>query len=49
MNNLKFCIHHGLTPHYKNGKCKLCVKYQRIETYYKNKKKKEELEKTLNT
>ena len=34
---LKNCLIHGLTPHYKNGKCKLCVKYQRIQTRIENK------------
>lgn len=43
----RFCLHHGLTEFYKNGKCKLCVKYQRMETFYKNQEKKNGLEKTL--
>ena len=43
-----FCLHHGLTDFYKNGKCKICVKYQRLESFYKNREKKLRLEKTLN-
>ena len=43
----RFCLHHGFTDFYKNGKCKLCVKYKRLETYYKNKEKKEEKEQSL--
>lgn len=42
---LKFCLYHGETPHYKNGKCKLCVKYKRIETRRKNKEYKKEVDK----
>lgn len=42
------CLHHGLTDFYKNGKCKICVKYQRLEAFYKNREKKLRLEKTLN-
>lgn len=47
MFGMNYCLYHGLTEFYKNGKCKLCVKYQRLETLYKNKQKKESLEKTL--
>lgn len=47
MSNIGYCLHHGLTKFYKNGKCKLCVQYQRLETLYKNKDKKEMNEKTL--
>ena len=46
--NKHFCLHHGLTDFYKNGKCKICVKYQRLEAFYKNREKKLRLEKTLN-
>jgi len=34
---LRFCLVHGITPHYKNGKCKECVKYQRYEARKRNK------------
>ena len=34
---LKFCLYHGMTPHYKNGKCKECVKYSRIQNCLKTK------------
>ena len=44
----RFCLTHGFTEFYKNGKCKECVKYQRLETYYKNREMKLRLEKTLN-
>ena len=32
MNNiyLKYCLYHGLTPHYKNGHCKECIRYQKV-------------------
>jgi hypothetical protein len=35
MNNINtikkgFCLYHGLTPFYKNNKCKECVKYTRM-------------------
>jgi hypothetical protein len=33
---MNYCIHHGFTPFYKNGKCKECVKYQRIYTRMQN-------------
>lgn len=48
LTNKRFCLHHGLTDFYKNGKCKICVKYQRLESFYKNREKKLRLEKTLN-
>lgn len=25
-----FCLHHGITEFYKNGKCKECVKYDKL-------------------
>lgn len=31
-----YCLTHGWTPFYKNGKCKECVKYKRLETFYRN-------------
>jgi hypothetical protein len=42
---LKFCLYHGVTPHYKNGKCKECVKYQRLEARRKNKEFKDHIDK----
>ena len=33
---MNYCIHHGFVPFYKNGKCKECVKYQRIYTRIQN-------------
>lgn len=27
---LKYCLYHGLTPHYKNGHCKECIRYQKV-------------------
>lgn len=43
MNNvidvrMNYCIHHGFTAFYKNGKCKECVKYQRLQTRLYNRK-----------
>lgn len=34
---INFCMYHGMTEFYKNGHCKECVKYKRLQTLNSNK------------